>query len=706
MNDESRIHGFNRRRFLQGTAMMGLLAGFESLTPAFAWDKSGNLSAAKTAQGDTDIFNLSIKRKPLQIGSRMGNPITLNGSIPGPLIRLREGRDVILNVTNHLDEDTSIHWHGVLLPNGMDGVPLVTFPGIKPGETFTYRYPVRQHGTYWYHSHSGLQEQLGHYGPLVIDPAEPEPFHFDRDYVVMLSDWTFHDPHTVYAKLKKAEGYYNYQKRTVADFFDDVQKKGWRNAWAERGMWGRMRMSSRDILDVTGAEYTYLINGLPAESNWTGLFKPGEKVRLRFINGSAMTFFDVRIPGLKMTVVAADGQYVEPVPVDEFRIGVAETYDVIVEPSEDRAYTVYAESMDRSGFVRGTLATRDGMSGPIPEMRKQVVERGMDSMGMDMHDMPGMDGMKGMHGMSQNGSGMDMSNSNSNSIDTNMQSGGAMAGMAAGHEGQMSGMNMGAANAGNTGGEMAGMKMGDTGNGHGTPQMAGAAMGGTAGAQMSGMNHSGHDMSGTSAMSAMNHNSAGMAGMEHGGSAMNMQPEAAKLPTEGRKVSHGPDNHGPGAAMVAESPKSRLDDPGVGLQDVGHKVLVYNDLRSRVIWPDKRPPERELELHLTGNMERYMWSFDGKKYSEVHGIQFKYNERLRLILVNDTMMDHPIHLHGMWMELENRHGDYRPRKHTISVKPGEMVSALITADAKGHWAFHCHLLYHMEAGMFRVVTVA
>ncbi len=689
MTQHSDSNSFSRRRFLQGTAMMGLLAGFESLTPAFAWDNTGNLPAAKAVRGNTDIFNLRIARKPVRIGSRIGNPITINGSIPGPLIRLQEGRDVILNVTNHLDEDTSVHWHGVLLPNGMDGVPLVTFPGIKPGETFTYRYPVRQHGTYWYHSHSGLQEQLGHYGPLIIDPAEPEPFAFDRDYVVMLSDWTFHDPHTVYAKLKKSEGYYNYHKRTVEDFFHDVQKKGWRTAWAERGMWGRMRMSSRDILDVTGAEYTYLINGLPAESNWTGLFKPGEKVRLRFINGSAMTFFDVRIPGLKMTVVAADGQYVEPVPVDEFRIGVAETYDVIVEPSEDRAYTVYAESMDRSGFVRGTLASREGMSGQIPEMRKQVVERGMDAMGMDM-DMPGM---KGMEGMSPGG-GMDMPKSG----DMKMQSDGAMAGMAAGHEGQqMSGMNMGG-----SGGSIPGMNMSNSGSSHSGAQMAGGAMAGMAGSQMPGMDHGAANPNG---MSGMNPHG-GMADMDHGASGMNMQQGAAKLPTDGRKVTHGPDNHGPGAAMVAESPKSRLDDPGVGLQDVGHKVLVYNDLRSRVIWPDKRPPQRELELHLTGNMERYMWSFDGRKYSEVHEIRFAYNERLRLILVNDTMMEHPIHLHGMWMELENKHGEYRPRKHTIGVKPGEMVSALITADAKGHWAFHCHLLYHMEAGMFRVVTVA
>lgn len=380
-------------------------------------------------------------------------------------------------------------------------------------------------------------------------------------------------------------------------------------------------------------------------------------MRLRFINSAAMTFFDVRIPGLKMTVVAADGQYVEPVPVDEFRIGVAETYDVIVEPQDDRAYTIFAEAMDRSGFVRATLATREGVTGPLPEMRKPVVERGMDAMGMG-HDMQGMShDMRGLsHGSMGSHAGQDVSGHKGHDMS------GTGANQMAGHEGhQMNGM-----------------------------AMAGAVAGRESGAMAQGMDHSGHDM-------------ASMSEMDHG---RGMRKSTTKLPTDGRKITHGPDNHGPGAAMVAESPQSRLDDPGVGLDNVPHKVLVYNDLRSLRIWPDTRPPERELELHLTGNMERYMWSFDGKKYTEVNQIQFKYNERLRLIMVNDTMMDHPIHLHGMWMELENKHGEYRPRKHTINMKPGEILSALITADAKGHWAFHCHLLYHMDAGMFRVVTVA
>lgn len=586
---------------------MGLLAGVDALLPAWAWRGGGNLIADKRVSGNQDIYELEIARTPLDIGGRRVNPITLNGTIPGPLIRLQEGREAVLRYTNRLDEDTSIHWHGILLPFQLDGVPGVTFPGLKPGETFEARFPVKQSGTYWYHSHSGLQEQLGHYGPLIIDPAEPDPFEYDREYVVMLSDWTFHDPHWVLSRLKKAEGYFNYQKRTVGDFFQDLEAKGWQRTWAERGMWGRMRMSSRDIADVTGVEYTYLINGQTSASNWTGLFRPGEKIRLRFINGSAMSFFDVRIPGLKMTVVAADGQNVEPVPVDEFRIGVAERYDVIVEPEDERAYTIFAESMDRSGYVRATLAPRQGMSAPVPESRPQPVERGMASMGMG-HDMAGMDMGNGMGSSRQS---MDHS--------------------AMGHD-------------------MAGMDMG-------------------------------HDM------------------------------DASKSKSDwvlaGRKIVHGPDQHGPGAAMVAMNPQYRMDDPGVGLESTPeHKVLTYDDLRGYYLWPDQREPQREIELHLTGNMERYMWSFDGEKFSEVDGpIRFHHGERLRLILVNDTMMDHPIHLHGMWMELENRHGKHRPRKDTLSLKPGEMLSAQITADAPGDWAFHCHLLYHMKAGMFRVVSV-
>jgi CopA family copper-resistance protein len=605
--------GVTRRRFLQGAAAMGLLAGIDSLVPAYAWARTGNLAAKRDVDGNSDIFDLVIERTPLDIGGRAtSQPITINGSIPAPLIRLHEGREAVLRVTNRLNEPTSIHWHGILLPYQMDGVPGVSFPGIAPGETFEYRYPVEQSGTYWYHSHSGLQEQLGHYGPLVVDPAEPDPVSHDRDYAVVLSDWTFDEPADVLRKLKVTEGYYNYNQRTVADFFDDVERMGWDAAWEKAGMWGRMRMTPRDILDVTGSEYTYLMNGRPPGGNWTGLFSRGERVRLRFINASAMTFFDVRIPGLSMTVVAADGQNVQPVETDEFRIGVAETYDVIVEPT-GRAHTIFAQSQDRSGYTRGTLAVREGLEADVPEMYPRP-ERGMASMGMAHGSMSGSD----------NGE-MDHS---------------------------------------------------DTSN------------------DQASMDHDG-----------MDHDAMDEGGMDEEGMGDGSMEDMTS-PVAERSVSHGPDNHGAGAAMVAMNPRPRLDEPGVGFEHVDHRVLTYAELKSIDGWPDQRSPSREIELHLTGNMERYMWSFDGRKFSEVDGpVRFNHGERLRLVLVNDTMMDHPIHLHGMWMELETGAGRYRPRKHTISLKPGEMVSALITADAPGDWAFHCHLLYHMKAGMFRVVSV-
>ncbi|SCZ59030.1 copper resistance system multicopper oxidase [Thiohalomonas denitrificans] len=636
--------GFSRRNFLKSAVSVGVLAGLNGWIPAYASQREG--LDPTSGLGHDGAVDLAIERTTGRIAGERAQPITINGTTPGPLIRLKEGTIATLRVTNLLDEATSIHWHGILLPFQMDGVPGVSFPGIPAGETFTYRYPLNQSGTYWYHSHSGLQEQLGHYGPLVIDPAEPEPFEYDRDYVVMLSDWTFEDPMEVLKNLKKAEGYYNYQKRTVADFFRDVEEKGWGPTMRDRRMWGNMRMSPTDIADVTGSTYTFLLNGMAPEENWTALFNPGEKVRLRFINGSAMSYFDVRIPGLKMTVVQADGQNTQPVPVDEFRIGIAETYDVIVEPDEDRAYTLFAESMNRSGFARGTLSTRDGDSAAIPKRRPAPV-RGMDSMGMDM-DMD-----------------MDMDMEGSGSMD-NMDSSGSMASME--ESGQSMDMNM------------------DMGN----------------------------------SMEEMNP-SKNMASMENQGESMNMDGPAVEegqanqhaamdgmVGDSSRSVEHGPNNHGPGAAMVAMNPRSRLDEPGVGLESTdSHRVLVYSDLKSLHPWPDQRKPGREIELHLTGNMERYMWSFDGKKFSEVKGpVRFHHGERLRLTLVNDTMMDHPIHLHGMWMELDTGAGPLKPRKHTISVKPGEKVSAQITADAPGDWAFHCHLLYHMKAGMFRVVSVA
>lgn len=569
-NSRTTTHPLSRRQMLKGGAALGLgSAAAFGLRPAWA-NPWGQTSVYAQGMEEGPDIALAIRRESIAIAGQNARPISINGTSPGPLVRLKEGQDAVLRVTNLMDEPTSIHWHGMILPPGMDGVPGVSFAGIAPGDTFTYRFPVRQHGTYWYHSHSGLQEQLGHTGPLVIDAAEPEPFRYDREHVLLLTDWTFEDPGSVFRNLKTAEGYYNFQQRTIADFFADVREKGFAATAEMRGMWAKMRMSSRDIADVTGSTYTYLLNGQSPEENWTALFKAGERIRLRIINGSAMSYFDMRIPGLKMTVVAADGQPVQPVPVDEVRIAVAETYDVLVTPDDNTAYTIFAESMDRSGYARATLAPREGMSAEIPP-RRRIADRGMEAMGGD-----DMAGMQGSHD--------------------------AESGLAAEHSRQQAG------------------------------------------------------------------------GM---------------------------------LAAGAAQPGSRYAQAGIGIDPDERRVLLYRDLKAFTPWPDRRAPEREMELHLTGNMERYMWSFDGKKFSEVSGpLHFQKGERLRLILINDTMMEHPIHLHGMWMELENGQGELIPRKHTLNVKPGERVSALITADAEGSWAFHCHLLYHMDAGMFRVVQVA
>jgi len=615
-----------RRRLLQGAGALGALAAMEGLLPSYA----RVALALPSTSTKPDVIELVISENPFKVNGRVTKAITINGTVPGPLVRLREGHDTILRVTNHLKTSTSIHWHGVLVPTEMDGVPGVSFPGIDAGKTFEYRYTPKQNGTYWYHSHTGTQEQVGVYGPMIIDPAKPDPVQYDREYIVMFSDWTFESPQSIMRKLKAQSDYFNYQQQTLGTFIKDAKEKGLSNAWDEYKMWSQMRMSPTDLSDVTGSVYTYLLNGMTSDANWTGIFKPGEKVRLRFINAGVMTIHDVRIPGLKLTVVAADGQNVQPFEIDEFRIGVAETYDVIVEPKEDRAYTIFAETSDRSGFVRGTLAPRHGMSAPIPGRRPRplltMADMGMSMSGMSDMDMPGMD----------------MGNMKVDS-------------------GNMKGMDMG------------GMKMDHSKMDH------------------SKMNHDtmkGMDM-------------AGMAGM----AAMNSGKDTSPIP--GMTPVPSPDeNFGPGNAMVPMETVSRLNEPGTGLGQDGRKVLLYTDLKTIEPFYDQRPPSREIIVYLTGNMERYIWGFDGKKYLEGSDIRFHHGERLRLTLVNYTMMEHPIHMHGMWFNLENGHGQYIPRKHTILVKPAERVSALVTADAPGHWAFHCHLLYHMLMGMMRVIHVA
>jgi len=548
-------------------------------------------------------IDLTIASLPVNLTGRARFATAVNGSLPAPLLRVREGDSLVINVTNRLAEPTSIHWHGLRLPNEMDGVPGLTFRGIDPGETFTYRFPLRQSGTYWYHSHSGMQEQTGLYGPLIIVPRAPEPYAYDREYVVMLSDWTDEDPMTVVSNLKQQGDYYNYQRRTLATFNQDVRKGGFKAALADRLMWGKMRMSPTDIMDVTGSTYTFLVNGQPPAANWTGLFKPGERVRLRFVNASSMTTFDVRIPGLSLSIVQADGNDIEPVSVDEFRIGLAETYDVIVTPPEKAAYTIFAQAQDRSGYARGTLAARTGMTASVPPMDLRPL-RTMTDMGMSMSgaDMAGMDMSK-----------MDMSNM------------------------------------------------------------------------------SAEDM-------------AKMPGMDHGTGDAPAKDSVVRVNADG--VDPKSLTGQPNVDNMAMSTNSRLAEPGTGLDGNQRRVLTYADLRSLSPSQRSEPPTREIEFHLTGNMERWTWGFDGKKFSEAEPVHIKLGERVRFVLINNTMMEHPIHLHGFFTVLENGQGDHQPLKHTVIVKPGEKLGYVFTADTPGRWAFHCHLLYHMETGMFRTVLVA
>jgi len=545
----------------RGLLALGGASVAASLLPA--WARSAAATPGPEALSGEDI-KLTIGHAPITVDGREGHAVAINGTVPGPLIRLKQGQNVRIAVTNTLDEDTSIHWHGVLTPSHMDGVPGLSFPGIKPGETFVYEFPVKQAGTYWYHSHSGVQELVGHYAPMIIEPVGADPTAFDREHVVVLSDYSFLHPHQIIARLKQQAGYFNRQKQTVAGLLARRDQP-----LSQRLEWAKMRMDPTDILDVTASAYTYLVNGHGPKDSWTGLFAPGERVRLRFINAASMTIFNVRIPGLPMTVVQVDGQDVVPIEVDEFQIANAETFDVIVQPG-DLAYALVAEAADSSGMARATLAPRPGMTAAVPPLRTRPILT-MRDMGMDMSGMAGMD--------------MDMSM---------------------------------------------------------------------------------------------------------------------------RNPDHAPQVRlGPGVQMIAPMPVDRTGDRGTGLDQASGRVLVYKDLEALHPNPDPRPFTRQLEIHLTGNMDRFMWSFDGESFSEiVKPIPFRRDERVRVTLVNDTMMNHPIHLHGHFVELVNgKAADRQPRKHTVNVMPGGKLSFDLTADAPGDWAFHCHMLLHMHAGMFRVVTV-
>jgi len=650
----------SRRHFVLGASSVLALTALPFPKPA--WANSLPLTNGATVLSGNH-FDLQIGYQKVNFTGTERIATTVNGGLPGPTLRWKEGERVTLRVTNNLKEDSSIHWHGIILPSTMDGSPGFDFAGIKPGETYEYQFDVQQNGTYWYHSHSGFQEQTGLMGSIIIEPKDPDPVAYDREMVVLLSDWTDEAPEKVYAKLKKMNDYYNFRERTVGDTWSDVKTKGLAKTWSERKMWNQMRMNQTDISDVTGYTYTYLMNGVTPDHGWLGLFKPGEKLRLRIINGSAMSIFDVRIPGLKMTVVAADGQNIQPVLVDEFRIAVAETYDVIVEPESDRAYTLFAQTNDRTGYARGTLTSNPALQAVVPAMDPAPLlghgEMGMGMSGMDHsgHDMSKMDETaKPQIDMSaMDHSGHDMTKMDSADKPAMDHSGHDMIKM------DMSGMD-------HSGHDMT--KMGNM--------------------EMSGMDHSGHDMS---KMKGMTENSPPLAKAGFG----------SNFDSNGEPV-HAKTEFGPHVDNRSMMPQSGLADPGIGLRNNGRRVLTYADLRGLHPTRDKREPTREIELHLTGNMRRYMWSINGMNFMGAEPLQLTYGERVRFIIVNDTMMTHPFHLHGMWSELETGDPDYIPRKHTIIVQPGARISYLVTADAKGRWAYHCHLLYHM-LGMMRMVKV-
>lgn len=568
----------SKRTFVKGLVAGGVIMGLSPCVTS-AWAREYNGTNAQTPILTGTDFELIVSESIVNFTGVQRKATTINGSIPAPTLKFKEGDVVTIKVINQLKEPTSIHWHGLLLPYQMDGVPGISFPGIPAGETFTYQFKVQQSGTYWYHSHTAMQEITGMYGSIIIEPKEKDPFEYERDHVVILSDWTDENPMSVFNKLKMQGDYYNYNQPTLSGTLDQISRSGIAATYASKKMWNEMRMSPSDLADLSSETLTYLMNG-----NWTGLFRKGERIRLRFINGASNTFYDVRIPGVKLTVVQCDGLNLEPVIVDEFRFGPGETYDVIVEPTED-ANTIFAQAMDRTGFACGTLATSYGLKATVPHLDAPQKLSMVDMMG----DMTEMDHSK-----------MDMSS-------------------------------------------------------------------------MKGMDHSMTDM---------------------------MQNKASQ------HVRHARAEYGPSVDMRVNTPRTNLDDPGVGLRSNGRRVLTLADLKTFGGMIKHRPPERELELHLTGNMERYTWSFDGVEFGQSTPIHLRYGERVRIILQNDTMMTHPMHLHGMWSELETPNGELLVRRHTIPVQPAQRISFLVTADALGAWAWHCHLLFHMDAGMFRKVVVS
>ncbi|MFZ2845030.1 copper resistance system multicopper oxidase [Psychrobacter sp.] len=556
----------NRRRFLTGSSMV-LGASMLPTIASSAIGMSQNNAVVNSDKNLNEVpvltgneFDLTISKQPVIVNGKKTIGTLINNSLPAPTLKMREGDTVVIRVHNQMDESTSIHWHGLLVPFEMDGVPGISFDGIPANSTFTYKFKLKQSGTYWYHSHTGFQEQTGMRGAIVIEPKGRERQPIAEDHVILLSDWTSRNPHNLLKLLKQRADFDNYHLPDFKQLLADIAETDMKTAFDKRKMWNQMRMMPTDFTDLSGENtFTYLMNGKTTAANWVQLVKAGQPVKLRFINGSAQTIFDVRIPGLKMTVISTDGNDVAPVAVDDFRIGVAETYDVIVTPTKD-AHTIFAQNIDRSGYVAATLATKEGARSATPSMDK--IEW------LTMADMMG-------------------------------------------------------------------------------------AMG-----------------------------------------------------ADGYKAKHAKTEYDFKSDMRVDSPRMNLDDPGINLRKIGRKVLAYSQLRSvdEVIFAEQRKPTREIELHLTGNMERYIWALDGVMFKDATPVNIKPNERVRITLVNDTMMNHPMHLHGMWSDLRAPDGEFQVRKHTMMVQPAQKISFDVTGEA-GRWAWHCHLLYHMEAGMFREVAV-
>lgn len=502
---------------------------------------------ALSAKAEIVEYNLDVDYKTVNITGKNIRAMSVDDSIPAPTIEATVGDILRVTFNNKMDVETSVHWHGVLLPNDQDGVPYLTTPPIQPGESFTYEYPIIHHGTYWYHSHTGLQEQRGVYGALVFHPAAGEVEKADHEAVIVLSDWTDEDPNQVMHNLKKSDDYYALKKNSVQSWLK-VFKHG-SQAISNRlnGAWTRM-----GVMDVSDVGYdAFLVNGEIQHTIST--VKKGESIRLRIINAGASSYFNLEYAGGSMMIVAADGVDVEPVRVDRQRIAIAETFDVIVTIPDNGSYEFRATSEDGTGYSSTILG--EGALSKAPDIPKP------------------------------------------------------------------------------------------------NPFL---------------MGHSGHEM-----------NQTDMGGMSE-------ENEESML------MDHSVMNHDMG-----------MKEP-LSLRMSEYELL--RSMRPTTFNPDN--PQREVKLELTGNMERYVWSFNNKVLSEDSKIMIRKGETVRFVMENKTMMHHPIHLHGHFFRVLNGQGKFSPLKHTVNVPPMQTVTIEFYANEEKDWFFHCHNLYHMKSGMTRVISYA